>query len=50
MERELSDHHPLDLSAALEHLVAMGVLASDRGTFSPSQSTAYLDRLGVIGI
>jgi hypothetical protein len=50
MERELSDHHPLDLSAALEHLAAMGVLVSDRGAFSPSRCTAYLDRLGVIGI
>jgi hypothetical protein len=50
MERELSEHRPLDLRAALEHLAAMGVLISNRGTFSPSQCTTYLDGLKVIGI
>jgi hypothetical protein len=50
MERGLDEHGPLDLSAALEHLAAMGVIVSSRQTFAPSQCTLYLDELRVIGI
>jgi hypothetical protein len=50
MERELNEHAPLDVSAALEHLAAMGVIVLNRETFSPSQCAAHLDELGVIGV
>jgi hypothetical protein len=50
MELAMNEHSPADVSVALEHLFEVGVIELAGETVSPSQSTAYLDRIGLMGI
>jgi hypothetical protein len=50
IERELTDQHPTEVSAALERLAEIGVIDVAGDKLAPSRCTTYLDRIGMVAI